>query len=155
MHEPMRTQSLFAAGLLALLACSDGGSTDNNPPEAPPENPPTNPPPNPPTNPPVANVEVGDNFYNPQSLNATVGTKVIWTFGGSADHNVTFDGGGPNSATQSSGTFERTFSAAGSFPYHCTVHGAAAMSGSVVVSATGGGTGDGGGGGGPPPNPYE
>ena len=34
------------------------------------------------------------------------------------------------SGTQSSGTFQRTFSAAGAYPYHCTIHGAA-MSGTV------------------------
>jgi hypothetical protein len=142
----MRTRLLLSAGLLAALACGGdgGGTTDNNPP-------PGNPPPQ---SPPVGNVQVGNNFFNPQTLNATVGTRVVWTWAADAvDHNVTFDDG-PNSSTQSSGTFERTFSAAGTFPYHCTIHGTA-MSGSVVVSASGGATGGGSTGGGGPPNPYD
>ena len=143
----MRTRLLLAASLLATLACGGDGGTDNNPPDNPPENPPEGPP--------VANVQVGNNFFNPQNLNATVGTQVVWTWIADAvEHNVTFDGGGPNSPTQSSGTFERTFTSAGTFPYHCTIHGAQAMSGSVVVAGSGGGTGTGGGGGGPP-NPYD
>lgn len=82
--------------------------------------------------PPVqANVAVGDNFFNPSSTTVAVGGQVTWTWGGSAPHNVTFSAG-TNSATQSSGTFDRTFPTAGSFDYQCTVHGAA-MSGTVMV----------------------
>ena len=44
---------------------------------------------------------------------------------------VTFDDG-PESAIQTAGSFNRTFGGAGTFPYHCAVHGAA-MSGTVVV----------------------
>ena len=78
-----------------------------------------------------ANVAVGDNFFNPSSTTVAVGGQVTWTWGGSATHNVTFSAG-TNSGNQSSGTFDRTFPAAGSFDYLCTIHGAA-MSGTVTV----------------------
>jgi plastocyanin len=93
---------------------------------------------------------VGNNFFNPSSVSITAGEGVVWTWSaGAAQHNVTFDDG-PASETQSSGTFSRTFASAGTFPYHCTIHGTA-MSGTVTVAAQGGsagGGGEGGGGGG-------
>ena len=46
-------------------------------------------------------------------------------------HSVTFDDG-TTSPTQDQGTFNRTFNAAGTYNYHCLVHGAA-MSGSITV----------------------
>jgi hypothetical protein len=66
---------------------------------------------------------------------------VSWA-AGAVEHNVTFDDG-EHSATQSSGSFPRTFSAGGAYPYHCTIHGAATMHGSVTVTSgsTTGGTG--------------
>ena len=42
------------------------------------------------------------------------------------------DGSNISSGSQSSGTFSRTFTAAGTYKYHCTIHGSA-MSGQVVV----------------------
>jgi plastocyanin len=100
-------------------------------------------------------VAVGNNFFSPVDLTVTPGTTVTWSWSANAvDHNVTFDDG-EHSPTQSSGTFPRTFPAAGTFPYHCTIHGAAVMHGTITVSSTGstggtGGSGGGGGGGGYP-----
>ncbi len=76
-------------------------------------------------------ISVIDNSFSPSATTVTVGTTVTWTWNGSNQHNVTFDDG-TKSATQSSGTFDRTFDAAGTYKYHCTIHGAA-MSGSVTV----------------------
>ena len=77
-------------------------------------------------------VTVGNNVFSPNSSTVPVGTAITWTWGaGAASHNVTFDDG-PTSTTQSSGTYLRTFTVAGTFPYHCTVHGAS-MSGTVIV----------------------
>ena len=92
-------------------------------------------------------VTVGNNFYSPADLSVPVNTTVTWTWAdGAAEHTVTFNSGGDSSPRQSSGTFQRTFAAAGTFTYFCTVHGAAVMHGTVTVG--GSGTGGGGGGGG-------
>lgn len=92
---------------------------------------------------PANSVGVTNNQFTPGELAVPAGTTVTWNWqtcsGGDGygaqtcvAHNVTFDGGGPNSATQSSGSFARQFSAAGAYPYHCTIHGTA-MAGRVVV----------------------
>jgi len=47
-------------------------------------------------------------------------------------HDVLFDDGATSGA-QNSGTFARTFATAGTFNYHCSIHGAAVMSGVVTV----------------------
>jgi plastocyanin len=85
---------------------------------------------------PDASVSIQNNLYSPSTTNITAGQTVRWTWNsGGTQHNVTFDAGPPNSPTQGSGTFDRTFATAGTYPYHCTIHGAAVMSGSVVVAA--------------------
>lgn len=76
-------------------------------------------------------VSVLDNYFSPSATTVTSGTKVTWTWGGVHSHNVTFDDG-VASATQSSGTYARTFTTAGTYAYHCTIHGTN-MSGSVTV----------------------
>jgi len=76
-------------------------------------------------------VAVEDNRFTPQQLPIAPGSTVTWQWRGASLHNVTFDDG-PTSTTQEDGQFQRQFSAAGTYPYHCTIHGLA-MSGSVVV----------------------
>jgi plastocyanin len=127
----MRGQSLLAGlGLVTLLGACGGGSDS----------------PTSPTGGGGNAVTVGNNFFSPVDLSVAVGTTVTWSWSpGAVQHNVTFDDG-PASATQSAGSYTRTFSAAGTFPYHCTIHGAAVMHGTVTVSASG--TSGGGGGGG-------
>jgi plastocyanin len=95
-------------------------------------------------------VTVGNNFFSPVDVTVTPGTTVTWQWAANAaEHNVTFDDA-EHSPTQSSGSFTRTFATAGTFPYHCTIHTAAVMHGTITVSPTGstGGTGGSGGGGG-------
>jgi plastocyanin len=78
-------------------------------------------------------VRVVDNSFDPSSLTVPVGTTVTWTFSGSySSHNVTFDNGSGASGDMMTGTYMRTFNAAGSYPYKCTIHGAA-MTGTVIV----------------------
>ncbi|HEY8257784.1 MAG TPA: plastocyanin/azurin family copper-binding protein [Gemmatimonadales bacterium] len=118
---------------LAALGCGSGSTpADNNPP-------------------PAGDITVGNNFYNPAGFSTPLNSTVTWAWNSSGiQHNVTFDDG-QHSDTQGSGTYQRTFTVAGSYTYHCTIHGAAVMSGTVTVSAsqgTGGGGGSGGGGGG-------
>ena len=88
---------------------------------------------------------IGDQSFAPGTVTVPVGTTVTWQwaactdngyggYAGCVSHNVTFDdGSNVASATQSSGTFSRTFASAGTFKYHCTIHGANVMSGQVVV----------------------
>lgn len=85
------------------------------------------------TPPPAANVNVGDNFFDPSSLTVSTGTTVDWTWTGANPHTVTFNDGIGNSIQQTSGTHMRQFTAVGTFGYFCTVHGASVMSGTVVV----------------------
>ena len=111
-----------AAGLAAMAGCGGGG--DNTPTGTPPgggggggstSN----------------SIAVADNSFTPRATTVPSGTTGTWTWGGAAHHNVTFDDGAA-SATQITGTYARTFSAAGTFNYHCTIHGTG-MSGSVTV----------------------
>jgi plastocyanin len=118
----MRGQSLLAGlGLASLLSACGGGSDSTTGPVDAQGN----------------TVTVGNNVFSPADLSVATGTTVTWSWAAAAvEHNVTFDDG-QHSATQSSGSFPRTFSAAGTYPYHCTIHGAAAMHGSVTVTAGG------------------
>ena len=80
-----------------------------------------------------SSISVGNNFFSPSATTVAVGTTVTWTWAtGDVQHNVTFDDG-THSNDQSNGSYSRTFSAAGSYNYHCTIHGAAVMSGTVTV----------------------
>jgi plastocyanin len=127
----MNRNGWLAALALAALACSSGEDVSSMGPEA------------------AGDVTVGNNVFTPATLNVDVGRTVTWIWDpGGVDHNVTFDDGSPGSATQSSGNFQRTFATAGSFAYHCTIHGAAVMHGVVNVGSGGGGGGGGGTGGG-------
>lgn len=75
--------------------------------------------PSPPPN--SVDVSVEDFFFDPSSARLAVGGTVTWTWGGAVSHNVTFSSGS-SSDTQASGTFDRTFAAAGSYSYSCTIH---------------------------------
>lgn len=101
----------------------------------------TNPPPPPGT---PNSVVITNNSFTPTDLSVATGATVTWTWdtcsGGDGygngqtcvSHNVTFDDG-TASGSQSGGSYSRTFGTAGTYMYHCTIHGAAAMSGRVVV----------------------
>jgi plastocyanin len=90
-------------------------------------------------------VVLTNNVFTPTSLSTTVGSSVTWTwnacstisggYAGSSNcvsHSIVFDDNATGSGTQSSGIFVRKFTTAGTFPYHCAIHGTA-MSGQVVV----------------------
>jgi plastocyanin len=71
--------------------------------------------------------------YNPRELRTTVGKPVTWRFDdGGLEHSVTADDNSFDSGRMSSGTYARTFTAAGTINYHCLVH--ARMRGTVIVS---------------------
>lgn len=117
----------------SALACGGSGSSGV-----------TDPPPPPPVlsgN--TMSLMVINNHFSPATDSVPAGSTLKWTwntctgdgYGGSScgSHSVQFDDAGPSSDIQSSGTFSRTFDTAGTFTYHCAVHGAA-MSGKIVVN---------------------
>ena len=80
--------------------------------------------------------------YSPASLTIAVGDTVTWTNSDTESHTATADDASWDSgsiANGASGTV--TFSAAGTFPYHCTIH--PAMTGTITVEAAAGGGGGG------------
>ncbi len=76
--------------------------------------------------------------FSPKTLTVAPGTTVRWTNKDSAAHTVTSDSG----STLASGdlsqgkSYTHTFSAAGTYTYHCAIH--SFMHGTVVVSSTSG-----------------
>lgn len=151
----MFSLALFAAG--GALGCGGGGDGSGSTPTTPttPSTPSTPAAPSPPapaapapSTPAVVDVVVGNNSFAPAAVTVRAGDTVRWTWsacssdpdpygsgGGQSctDHNVTWDAGNPGpSATQSQGTYSRTFDVRGTWSYHCVVHGMA-MSGTVVV----------------------
>lgn len=137
----MRMRSTLVLLALAAIPLACGGGGGSNPITTP--NQPTSP-----LTPPGPNdVLVQNNSFNPATLTVAAGTTVKWTWatcsggndpynGGASqscvDHSVTWDDGSGTSSTQSQGTYQRAFTTAGTFKYHCVLHGTA-MSGTVVV----------------------
>ena len=84
---------------------------------------------------PMDAMTLGTAAYGTNPLDVAVGTTVTWTNNDMVAHTVTSDTGDFDSGAISPGqSFSFTFSQSGNFGYHCTIHGAAAMSGTVSVS---------------------
>jgi plastocyanin len=128
----MMTRNVFIAlALISAAACGGaGGSTA-------PSNQSTGN-----TAPAVGGISVSNNTFSPSAKSVAVGTDVKWAWNScSGDsysgaqtcvgHSVTFDDGS-TSPTQDQGTYNRTFTVAGTYNYHCSVHGAA-MAGTITV----------------------
>ena len=89
-----------------------------------------------------ASVSIVDFAYGPASLSVSAGTTVVWTNTGNAPHSVTSDAVGqfdsspncpsPGPCLSPGQMFTHTFSAAGTFTYHCRVH--PSMHGTVMVT---------------------
>lgn len=77
--------------------------------------------------------------YSPASVTISVGDTVTWTNSDAQAHTATADDSTWNTGTisGSGGTGAVTFSTAGSFPYHCSIH--SQMTGTVTVQAAAGG----------------
>lgn len=84
---------------------------------------------------PLTEVAVADDLFSPSAATVALGGTVRWTWEGSHQHNVTWVGTTPASATQASGTYERTFTTPGPYQYYCTIHGTpgSGMRGTVTV----------------------
>jgi plastocyanin len=125
---------LVALAVAGLAACGGGGGGGSSV---------TSPPPGGNNNPPPSsnNVTVSNNAYSPASRSVAVGSTVQWSWNTCTgdvytgqtctSHSVSFDDG-LSSPTQDQGTYSRTFNAAGTYNYHCAIHGAA-MAGTITV----------------------
>jgi plastocyanin len=85
----------------------------------------------------ITTVEVRDFSFTPDAIVVPLNTAVTFNWGGgpTALHNVTFDAvsGAPAAIpNRTSGSQQRTFDTAGTFPFHCTNH--AQMTGTVTVN---------------------
>jgi plastocyanin len=139
----MRREAFIMKGFFVLLAvaslvgCGGGGGSGS-----------TSPNPNPPVNttPPVGGISVTNDAFSPATKTVSVGTSVQWAWnsctggdpygGGGAtcvEHSVTFDDGSSSSALQGQGTFSKTFNTAGTYTYHCQIHGTMGMTGTITV----------------------
>lgn len=76
----------------------------------------------------------GPAAYGANPLTIKAGSTVIWTNVDTMIHTVTSDIGVFESGNLTHGQkYSFQFKAAGSYSYHCTVHGGASMSGVIVV----------------------
>jgi plastocyanin len=85
-------------------------------------------------------VAVGDNFFSPQALTITAGTRVVWNWAPTARyHNVVPDGTIPTRSgnpVDGPATYQFQFDTPGTYRYYCEVHGGPGgigMSGIVTV----------------------
>jgi plastocyanin len=79
-------------------------------------------------------VQIKNFAFGPATITAAVGGTVTWTNGDTTDHTVTFDDTSVKSSDHISGgsTYQVTFTKAGTFTYHCSIH--PTMLGTVTVS---------------------
>jgi plastocyanin len=122
--------------LASIAACSSSTSMSSTPPP---------PPPAPPPAPGTVLVSVTEYQFGPDTIMIAMGTPVRWTNEGMQSHSVVSDtaglfnsptlgSGGTNSygMPQAGDWYDKTFTTAGTFPYHCGFH--ANMHGVVIVS---------------------
>lgn len=75
-------------------------------------------------------ITISNYSFNPNSTTVPVGTTVTWMNNDSTTHTVTSDAfASPDIAPNSS--YQHTFSAAGTYSYHCSIH--PSMTGTVIV----------------------
>jgi plastocyanin len=78
-------------------------------------------------------VALYDNYFQPSQITVAAGTTVRWVNSGRHQHTVTSDDGLWDSGELLSGSsYARTFTAPGTYPYHCAIH-AGEMRGVVIV----------------------
>ena len=78
-------------------------------------------------------IDISGFAFSPSTLTVKAGTTVTWTNKDSVDHTITSDTNVFDSGNMGSGdTFSYTFTTAGTFVYHCTVH--PSMVGTIIVT---------------------
>ena len=71
----------------------------------------------------VTQVALSNFAIGPAKIEVPLGTTVTWTNDDDAPHSVTFDNGMADSGIFHKGqTYQYTFTKAGTFAYHCSVH---------------------------------
>jgi plastocyanin len=82
----------------------------------------------------TATVTIKDFKFSPQPVQAKVGDVIAWSNQDSAPHSATMDDGSCDTKTIDPGkTAMLTFTAAGTYTYHCSVHPATMKDFTVVV----------------------
>jgi plastocyanin len=110
--------TLRLAGALLLLTFSIGCGSSSTPPSSPTPTPGSMP---------VSIVSgsrtLTTTAYAPNPVNIAVGGSLTWTNNDTIAHTATDNNGGWDSGSIApGGQFTRTFSTAGTFAYHCTIH---------------------------------
>ncbi|HEX4560582.1 MAG TPA: plastocyanin/azurin family copper-binding protein [Gemmatimonadales bacterium] len=82
-------------------------------------------------------VTVSNDFYSITPDTVASGAQITWTWtNASNSHSVNWDSGPEalpaNSAVMTTGTYHATLTTAGTYRYHCVIHGSA-MSGVIVI----------------------
>jgi plastocyanin len=133
--------SLLIVGVLFILAACGGstttGTTTSSNPTATPTATVAAPSPTPTTAPTVTGKTMtvtittdssGSFTFSPKTLTISVGTTVVWKNMTGAPHTVTsddgssFNSGVANPIAAQGGTYQFTFTKAGTFSYHCSIH---------------------------------
>jgi plastocyanin len=75
-------------------------------------------------------------IYVPATTNINVNDRVLWVWGGN-NHSTTSDTNGlwDSAVHNAPFSFTNTFATAGTFPFHCTIHGGFGMRGTITVTA--------------------
>ena len=81
-------------------------------------------------------VNIDDNAYEPKEREVTRGTEVTWVNQDDVQHTVTFDDEKIDGSDEleEGDEFSYRFTQEGTYEYHCEVHGADTMSGTVTVT---------------------
>jgi plastocyanin len=110
--------ALFATSIIVVISCGKSSSSNNNPPVST-----------------TKNISIASMSFSPSSVTVSKGTVVKWTNNDGFAHTATsndastFDSGSIGAGA----SYSYTANIAGTFPYHCLIHGVA-MSGTLVVN---------------------
>jgi len=131
----MRMVRLLAIAAIAVAAACGSSTNYGSPPPPPPPGPP--PPPPPPPGGHSTTIDVANNSFSPTPDTIPAGTITFHWAANAVTHNVTWQTG-PTSPTgsgnQAGGAADySTTVQAGTYTYHCTIHAALGMSGTLVV----------------------
>jgi plastocyanin len=147
-EKTMNSRLTLIVGVVLLVAatatgCGGGSNSMSSSPASPSATPPV------PTSSPASAAVVisivgmnGANSYAPNPATVQVGQAVAWRNADAVAHTATADGGAFDTGSIAPGATSNpiTMNTAGSFPYHCTIHGFV-MTGTLTVTA---GSGSGG-----------